>query len=157
MGVSLGSASRLIIARGRDQHERDATLLALGANLRSLRLKASLSQVDLAARCYLRHDHISAFEHGKYPATVLALLTISDALDASIAEITEGVPAPTRHPERTRALSLITYHPGITTKALADKMGLPAGYVTQILRRLESVHAIKGPISWETTHPPSAP
>lgn len=144
------SPSRLI-ELARDQHERASIPLALGANLRSLRRRASLSQVDLAARSYLRHDHIAAFEQGKYPPTLLVLLTISDALHASIAEIAEGVPSSTRQPESTRALSIITSHPGITTKALADEMGVPAWYLTQILHRLESLGAINGPMQWMST------
>jgi transcriptional regulator with XRE-family HTH domain len=139
------------VALGIDRPEKDAVLLAFGHNLRSLRATASLSQGTLAARCFLRRDHISGLERGIRAPTLTVLLTLADALGSTVDELTGDLPAPTRHQARTRTLAEIASHPGIRTNELASALGVPRWYMSEILRYLESTGAVTGPISWTTT------
>lgn len=54
------------------------------------------SQAGLAARCFLRHDRVSAFERGCATPTLQELLLLAHALGVSVGELTDGLATPTR-------------------------------------------------------------
>jgi DNA-binding CsgD family transcriptional regulator/transcriptional regulator with XRE-family HTH domain len=137
-----------LVALGVDRTERDGVLLAFGQNLKERRRTAGLSQVKLASRCFLRRDHISAFERGVRAPSLILLLVLADGLGVSAGDLADGLPAPTRRAGKAQALALITSQPGIGTAALAESLRLPSWYVTQIVRHLQATGAISGPAGW---------
>jgi transcriptional regulator with XRE-family HTH domain len=127
-----------------DQPERDAVLRAFGQRLRSLRADAGLSQVDLAARCFLRNDHISAFERGVRLPTLMVLLVLGDALGEPACRLVDGLPPPTRRAATLLALALIESRPGISAAQLADALEVSELYVLELTCRLQATNTISG-------------
>jgi hypothetical protein len=74
----VGASDRSIpqIALDIDRPEREALLLAFGENLRSPRTEAGVSQSKVAARCFLRPDHISGLECGIKAPTLMVPLAL---------------------------------------------------------------------------------
>jgi transcriptional regulator with XRE-family HTH domain len=153
-----------VLACGVDKPERDRLLSDFGQKLRSLRTAAGLSQGELAKRCFLRPDHISALERGAGIPDLPILLMLADAVGATVTELTAGLSAPTRQAGRDQVLALIpSSPPGITTSQLSARaIGLPAWYVTQLLRYLESdgeiaPTAVQGRVAWHQDPSAQAP
>jgi transcriptional regulator with XRE-family HTH domain len=130
------------VAFGPDRPERQAILLAFGANLKACRTGAGISQAVLAHRCFLAHERISSMEHGRTSPTLTVLLLLANTLGVPVAELTRDLSAPTRQASTEKILALVAEQPEITTEKLADLLGVPAWYVTQSGRRLRSLRAI---------------
>jgi transcriptional regulator with XRE-family HTH domain len=70
---------------------------ALGLRLESLRLRAGLTQRQLAAKAGLSLDEVRSIEQGRAAnPTLKTLFRLSSALDVSMAELLKGV---SPHPE----------------------------------------------------------
>jgi DNA-binding IclR family transcriptional regulator len=67
------------------------------------------------------------------------LLLLGDALSTSVAELTDGLRAPARAAGRAEILGLVAQQPGITTRAIVTRSGLPSPYVFEIIRYLASL------------------
>ncbi len=61
--------------------EKNACLSNFGASLRQLRLKADLSQEELADLCGLDRSYLGAIERGEHNVALLNILRISNALN----------------------------------------------------------------------------
>jgi transcriptional regulator with XRE-family HTH domain len=59
-------------------------LIALGATIRKLRLKKSMTQIELAMLCNFEKASMSRIESGKTNITIITLRKISKALDIEI-------------------------------------------------------------------------
>ncbi len=142
-----------LAALGPDKPEKDEILLAFGQRLRLLRVAARLSQDKLARRCFLRHDEISRLEHGGATPSLTVLLMLAHTLSASVAELTDGLAAPSRKATKSQTLALIAAQPGITPLALADDLALPAWYIRELMRCLEATGEIaRQPPGWRQAH-----
>jgi transcriptional regulator with XRE-family HTH domain len=71
-------------------------LQLLGSRIRSLRTARGLTQEQLAEKCEMHHNHISAVERGVTNPTFLALLRISAALGTSLPELLADFGSTTR-------------------------------------------------------------
>lgn len=65
----------------------DAFLTQFGGRVRSARLKAGLTQVQLAERCGKRHQYVSSVENGHRNITLATLLQIASALGREPADL----------------------------------------------------------------------
>jgi transcriptional regulator with XRE-family HTH domain len=138
---------------GPDKPEKDEILFAFGKNLSSLRGATRLSQDKLARCCFLRHDHIAHFERGAATPNLTMLLMLAHTLGASVADLTEGVMAPSRTASKSQTLALVASQPGIDTQALAEDMDLPAWYVRELIRCLEATGEVaRQPPGWRRVH-----
>lgn len=142
-----------LAALGPDKHEKNEILLAFGKNLRSLRVAARLSQDKLARRCFLRHDDISHFERGADTPSLTVLLMLAHTLSTSVAQLTDGLAAPSRAATTRQILALVASQPGISTLALAEDIKVPFWYVRELVRCLEATGEIaRQPSGWRRTH-----
>jgi transcriptional regulator with XRE-family HTH domain len=142
-----------LAALGPDKREKDEILLAFGKNLSSLRGATRLSQDKLARRCFLRHDDIAHFERGAATPNLTVLLILAHTLGASVADLTEGLAAPSRTASKSQTLALVASRPGISTPALAEDMNLPAWYVRELIRCLEATGEVaRQPPGWRQAH-----
>ncbi|MCW3018878.1 MAG: hypothetical protein JWN10_1186 [Solirubrobacterales bacterium] len=130
------------ITFGPDKRERDDVLLAFGKKLRPLRVAGGLSQRDLAVRCFMRLDQVSAYERGARVPDLIALLVLGETLGASTRELTEGLAAPLRRAGTAQLLELVTRQPGLSTDAAAASLGLPFWYASTLALYLQSTGAI---------------
>jgi len=147
--ASASAKQARLAALGPDKPEKDDLLLAFGKNLSSLRGATRLSQDKLARRCFLRHDHIAHFERGAATPNLIMLLMLAHTLGASVADLTEGLAAPSRTASKGRTLALVASQPGISTLALADDLALPAWYVRELIRCLEATGEVaRQPPGW---------
>jgi len=138
-----------LAALGPDKPEKDEILFAFGTSLRSRRAAARLSQDKLARRCFLRHDEISRLERGGATPSLTVLLMLAHTLGASVAQLTDGLAAPSRTVTTSQTLSLIASRPGISTLALAEGMALPSWYVVELIRCLEATgEIVRQPPGW---------
>jgi transcriptional regulator with XRE-family HTH domain len=138
-----------LAALGPDKPERDEILLAFGQSLRLLRAAARLSQDKLARRCFLRHDEISRLERGGAMPSLTVLFMLAHTLGASVAQLTDGLAAPSRTATKGQTLSLIDSQPGISTVALAQDMEVPSWYVRELIRCLEAAGEVaRQPPGW---------
>jgi transcriptional regulator with XRE-family HTH domain len=69
----------------------------IGANVRTARLAADLTQIELAKRTRIAVPHISRLEAGTHLPSVATLKKVSDALEVPICALLD-------HPERDREL-----------------------------------------------------
>jgi transcriptional regulator with XRE-family HTH domain len=132
------------VALGPDVPERDEILRVFGRNVKALRMVARLTQPALSERSFLSCENISTLERGKLTPNLLVLLALSDALGVPLAELVEGVRAPTRQRSRRQIRQLIERHPGISTTGLADTLKLPPWYVRQDARYMSALSEIRG-------------
>jgi hypothetical protein len=137
---------------GLARQERATTLTRLGETLRTLWGASNLSQGTLAARTFLRHDQISAFERRVGTASLMAVPILADGLGSTVGEITSGLPPQTRQAMSAHALSIITATPRIDTRTLGKSVALPTPYVTELVRRREPTGAIN-PATWTSLVP----
>jgi len=63
----------------------------LGENIRVARMKANLSQEDLAEKADLSRNYIGNVERAEYQITVEALARIAKALKLTIHDLTRGI------------------------------------------------------------------
>ncbi len=147
--ASASAKQARLAALGPDKPEKDEILLAFGTSLRLLRAAARLSQDELARRCFLRHDEISRLERGGATPSLTVLLMLAHTLDASVAQLTDGLSAPRRTASRSQTLSLIASRPGMSTLALAQDIEVPLWYVRQLIGSLEATGEIaRQPPGW---------
>ena len=100
-------------------------------------------------RCFMRRDRIWAFEPGKRPPDLLALLVLAERLEVSVAELTNGLQAPIRRAGTLHVLDRISQQPEIKHYELAAALGLPEWYVAEIRHYLESIGAVaRAPDFW---------
>jgi len=69
----------------------DASLRRLGRRLRSLRVEAGLTQVQLAEAAAIDEKHYQTMESGLANVTFATLAAVSKALGVTLAELFEGV------------------------------------------------------------------
>ena len=131
-----------LVTFGPDRHERADVFLGFGNNLRTLRAAAGLSQDQLAKRCFMPRDQISAIERGVRAADLPAMLVFEERLGVSVTELTAGLTAPIRRAGTVQVLDLLRRQPGLSTDALAAMLGLPFWYVCEIALYLQSIRAI---------------
>ncbi|MBS9461775.1 helix-turn-helix transcriptional regulator [Flagellimonas sp. 389] len=69
--------------------KKDEVLRKIGENVKNVRLKKGLTQVDLVGRIEARIDttNISRIEKGRTNATIHTLFRISEALEVPLSEI----------------------------------------------------------------------
>jgi transcriptional regulator with XRE-family HTH domain len=118
-------------------------LRAFGVKLRSLRAKAGLSQVGLAARSFLHGSDISAYQRSVRLPSLGVLWVLGDALDQPASALIEGLRPPIRRTATWRALALIDAHPGISTSE-SKALDLPYRHAAQLTRRPEADDTISG-------------
>lgn len=70
---------------------RNATLLALGRNIRKCREAKDLSQEDLALAANLDRTYIGGVERGERNPTILSTLKIANALETKVSELCRGI------------------------------------------------------------------
>ena len=151
--TSVSAKQARLAALGPDKPEKDEILRAFGKNLRSLRVAAGLSQEKLARRCFLRRDDISHFERGAATPSLTMLLMLAHTLGASVAQLTDGLAAPSRTASKSQTLSLLALQPGISTLALAEDMEVPAWYVRELILCLEATGEVaRQPPGWRQAH-----
>jgi DNA-binding transcriptional regulator YiaG len=127
---------------GADKHERADVMLGFGNNLREIRARAGFTQEMLAMRCFMSRGQISAIERGTKAADVPALLVFGDRLGVSVAQLTAGLPAPVRRGGTQQVLDLVRQGPGLSTDALAARLGMPFSYVSEIAVYLQSTEVL---------------
>lgn len=71
------------------EDDRDAELtadlqLAFGRNVKAARLKANMTQTDLADRCGIRQHHLSQIENGQLNLTLGTMARIAKALGSDV-------------------------------------------------------------------------
>src|ERR1700683_363947 len=151
--ASASAKQARLAALGPDKPEKDELLLAFGKNLRSLRVAAGLSQEKLARRCFLRRDDISNFEAGGRTPSLTILLLLAHTLGASVAELTDGLAAPSRTASKSQTLALVASQPGISTLALAEDMEVPAWSGRELILCLEATGEVaRQPPGWRQAH-----
>ena len=74
-------------------------LRIIGANVKAARTKANLTQECVAEIAGIHWQTLSYIENGKFPASVLTFLKVSQALEVSTNQLLEGLPP--LNPERT--------------------------------------------------------
>jgi transcriptional regulator with XRE-family HTH domain len=62
-------------------------LKQIGANIRKIRVRKALTQLDLAASCGFDESSIGRIENGNTNPTVKTLLKISVALDVNLSDL----------------------------------------------------------------------
>ena len=67
------------------------SLKTFGFKVRSLRLKLSLSQEDLAEIAGLHPTYISGIERGIRNPTILSAIKIAESLNCSISDLCDGI------------------------------------------------------------------
>jgi len=65
--------------------------IRFGERLREIRLKAGLSQVEMAHKFGIDRGHISELENGKRRICLALLETLADGFKISISELMKGV------------------------------------------------------------------
>lgn len=152
VGKQLGLA-----ALAGDAQEKASILRSFGENVAQLRAEAGLSQVELAARCFIRPAAVSQVEHGERFPSLLIVLALAQALNVSIGDLTAGVPSLTRETGRERMRALIARTPRSRhqQQQLAQASGLPALYANELLSYMAAHGEIlKEDDRWElATHP----
>lgn len=71
----------------------ESALLALGRQVRTLRLKAGRSQMELAEAAGLHPTYLSGVERGRRNPTVTVLVHLAAALDVPVTELFRDLPA----------------------------------------------------------------
>lgn len=66
--------------------------LILGQQVRTLRLKAGLSQEGLADACGLHRTYVGAVERGERNISLLNIVAIAHALDTTPSNLLRGIP-----------------------------------------------------------------
>ncbi len=81
------------------------------------------------------------------------LLMLAHTLGASVAQLTDGLAAPSRTASKSQTLSLLALQPGISTLALAEDMEVPAWYVRELILCLEATGEVaRQPPGWRQGH-----
>jgi len=133
---------------GADRREREEVLRVFGGKLKTVRNVAAFSQGELAARCFMPHDQISALERGLRSPDLIALLIIGHTLGVSIDQLTTGLPAPMRRAGTAQLLDLITRQPGATMSQIEASTGLPPWYIHRLAVHLQATGAIVSGTGW---------
>jgi len=140
---------------GADRREREEVLRVFGGKLRAVRGVAGFSQGELADRCFMRHDQVSALERGLRSPDLIALLILGHSLDVSIDQLTTDLPAPMRRAGTAQLLDLITRQPGATMNQIEGSMGLPPWYIHRLAVQLQATGAIVPGAGWRPVRKPS--
>jgi transcriptional regulator with XRE-family HTH domain len=153
--IDTGGPLPQLAALGRDRQEKERVLRDFGRHVRRLRKEAGLTHETLAARCFLRHDHISDIERGLSGPPLPILLLLADAMEVSVPELIGELAAPTHKAGRAKILGAIRRRPGISSRELGAVVGWPASYVALLVRYL----AARGEIArqragWQQTPEP---
>jgi transcriptional regulator with XRE-family HTH domain len=69
------------------RHAENPSLVALGAAIRRVRLKAGWSQEELAHRAEIDRSYMGSIERGKQNPGVVSVLQIADALGITATEL----------------------------------------------------------------------
>jgi hypothetical protein len=78
---------------------------------------------------------------------------LAHTLGASVADLTEGLVAPSRTASKSQTLALVASQPGIDTPALAEDMELPAWYISELIRCLEATGEVaRQPPGWRRVY-----
>lgn len=74
----------MILIVGMKNEENTINLQRLGAQVRVLRVKRSLTQVELASKCGLDRNYIGMLERGERNPSYITLLKIAQGLGISL-------------------------------------------------------------------------
>lgn len=77
----------MILIVGMKTREDIAKLENFGANVRSLRQKLGLTQIELADRSGLDRNYIGMFERGERNPSYLSMLKLAEGLGVNVKEI----------------------------------------------------------------------
>ena len=77
----------MILIVGMKNEENTINLQRLGAQVRDLRLKRSLTQVELASKCSLDRNYIGMLERGERNPSYITLLKIAQGLGISLSNL----------------------------------------------------------------------
>jgi transcriptional regulator with XRE-family HTH domain len=112
----------------------------LGARIRELRLRRSLSQRGLARLSSLRPDALSRYEGGLHPPTVRSLCRISEALSVPVDCLLPEIALPEEHDRLLyQFFRDVWLLPGETRRVLATLVGCIATLRQELTPRSWSV------------------
>ena len=77
----------MILIVGMKNAENTSQLLQLGSRVRDLRMKKSLTQVELASKCSLDRNYIGMLERGERNPSYVTLLKIAQGLGLSLSQL----------------------------------------------------------------------
>jgi len=72
--------------------EEELILKSLGKRFKKARLKAGLTQAELAARIDKDQQSIQRFEKGRINPTIIYLLEVCHGLDVNLADLLKDIP-----------------------------------------------------------------
>jgi DNA-binding XRE family transcriptional regulator len=79
-------------------------LRLIGANVKTARTKANMTQECLAEIAGIHWQTVSYIENGKYPASIVTIAKLTQALEVSANRLLEGLPP--LNPDRTARIKL---------------------------------------------------
>lgn len=79
------------IATSPTRHLPNELTLALGQNVKRLRIVADKSQIELALDAELERSHISRIERGTGNPSLLTLATLCHCLEVTLSQLFEGI------------------------------------------------------------------
>ena len=127
--------SRILTAA--DKAERKALFETFGANMKSARLRAGMTQRELAIRADISNEtFISKLELGTRAPNLIQLIMLAHALNVSCEALLAHVPIPKRERSRRTMLALVRREPGIDVESLADHLHVKAIYILNLGKRL---------------------
>ena len=77
----------MILIVGMKNTENISQLLQLGTRVRDLRMKKSLTQVELASKCGLDRNYIGMLERGERNPSYVTLIKIAQGLGLSLSQL----------------------------------------------------------------------
>lgn len=77
----------MILIVGMKNVENTSQLLQLGTRVKDLRMKKSLTQVELASKCGLDRNYIGMLERGERNPSYVTLLKICQGLGISLSQL----------------------------------------------------------------------
>lgn len=77
----------MILIVGMKSTENASQLIQLGARVRELRMKKSLTQVELASKCSLDRNYIGMLERGERNPSYVTLLKIAQGFGIPLSQL----------------------------------------------------------------------
>jgi transcriptional regulator with XRE-family HTH domain len=127
-----------VLSLGLDAAERARVISVFGENLNRLRARAAVTQLELAAKCFITVDHVTALGDGARLPSVPVLLSLARALDTSVEDLTDGLAPLTRKATREQLQDLLATDPLRNSRQLAEASRLPVSYVSTTLSYMKA-------------------
>jgi transcriptional regulator with XRE-family HTH domain len=125
------------ILRPADKAERAALLKAFGARLKRARLRAGLTQRELAERAEFSNPAFaSQLERGARPPNLVHLAMLTHALGVSYETLLADLPAPLREQSAREMIAVVRREPGISADLLATQLHVKPRYILMLGARL---------------------